>query len=116
MSYFHKSEPCISPAINPPAACRNQSLAGRAEPGDKEAVQGHPALLDALKTLEKELHEQCHGVLCMERGQQWAVKDLGQEQPVLQTGIEEGKRWRWSQVLVWCHPWLRNPLLGGEGQ
>lgn len=51
MSYFHKSEHCISPAINPPADCRNQ--ADGAEPRQNEAVVGHPALLDILKTLEQ---------------------------------------------------------------
>lgn len=51
MSYFHKSEHCISPAINPPADCRNQ--ADGAEPRQNEAVVGHPALLDILKTFKR---------------------------------------------------------------
>lgn len=106
MSYFHKSEQCISPAINPPADCRNQSLAGRAEPRGNEAVVGHPALLDVLKALEQEPHGQCHGMFCLqetrdrERAAMGSWKDLGQEQPVLQTGIKEGKRWGSDSVIL----------------
>lgn len=84
MSYFHKSEHCISPAINPPADCRNQSLAGRAEPRENEAVVGHLVLLDGLKTLEQKSSTgsamACSG---------WGEGSNGQ--PDFQKGIKEGE-------------------------
>lgn len=98
MSYFHKSEHCISPAINPPADCRKQSLAGRAEPRQNEALVGHPALLDVSKTLE----QKGSAMVCSGWGE-GSKEQL--ERPgaarAPKTGIKEGKRW--SQVLVRCH-------------
>jgi len=83
MSYFYKSEHCITPTINPLADCRSQSLAGRVEPRGDGAGAEPPAFLDILRALEQKSSEGCATVFsCLqqrarERGVMGSWRNLG---------------------------------------